>query len=121
LVGTLPVSLGSADWPTYSGVKVVEEFDRVQNMEGTPVPWSVRVTNSGEFVHAASWNGRIGSANTSHGCTNLSVADAEWFYKFSQLGDVVTYPDAQGPRMKVWDGLGDWNVPWTEWRAGGVF
>jgi lipoprotein-anchoring transpeptidase ErfK/SrfK len=117
---TLPVSLGSADFATYSGVKIVEEFDRVQNMEGTPVPWSVRVTNSGEFVHAASWNGRIGSANTSHGCTNLTTADAEWFFTFSRLGDVIVYPDASGARMNVWDGIGDWNVPWTVWLRGGT-
>jgi lipoprotein-anchoring transpeptidase ErfK/SrfK len=121
-VRTLPVSLGkdSPSTATMRGTKIVEEFDRVEDMGGTPVPWSVRVTNSGEFVHAAPWNSQIGRANLSHGCTNLSAADAKWFYRFSRLGDVVRYPNAPGRAMPVWDGLGDWNVSWPEWRAGGL-
>jgi len=118
---TLGVSLGKATTPTYQGTKVVMEFDRVQDMEGTPVPWSVRLTDSGEFVHAAPWNSEIGQANLSHGCTNLSTADAQWFYGFSQLGDIVQYPNAPGPTAQVWDGLGDWNVSWATWQAGGLF
>jgi lipoprotein-anchoring transpeptidase ErfK/SrfK len=115
----IAVSLGAAATPTYRGTKVVEEFDHVENMEGTPVYWSVRLTNSGEFVHAAPWNSQIGRANLSHGCTNLATADAQWFYRFSRLGDVVRYPDAPGPLMRASDGLGDWNVPWPRWRRGG--
>jgi lipoprotein-anchoring transpeptidase ErfK/SrfK len=118
---TLDVSLGKASTPTYRGTKVVMEFDRVQDMEGTPVPWSVRLTNSGEFVHAAPWNSQIGQANLSHGCTNLSTADAQWFYGFSRLGDIVQYPNAPGRTAQVWDGLGDWNVSWSTWQAGGLF
>jgi lipoprotein-anchoring transpeptidase ErfK/SrfK len=120
VVRTLGVSLGKASTPTYQGTKVLMEFDRIENMNGTPVPWSVRLTDSGEFVHAAPWNSRIGQANLSHGCTNLSPADAEWFYRFSLLGDVVVYPDAPGPTARVWDGLGDWNVSWATWSAGGL-
>lgn len=119
-VRTLPVSLGSADHPTYAGTKVVEEFDRYENMGGTEVPWSVRVTNSGEFLHEAAWNSNIGDLNTSHGCTNLRVGDAEWFYHFSLIGDLVKYPDAPGPTQQVWDGIGDWNVSWGEWQQGGL-
>jgi lipoprotein-anchoring transpeptidase ErfK/SrfK len=119
VVRRLPVSLGAAATPTYRGVKVVEEFDHVEDMEGTPVYWSVRMTNSGEFVHAAPWNSQIGRANLSHGCTNLSTVDAAWFYRFSRLGDVVLYPNAPGPVMNPTDGFGDWNVPWRQWRTGG--
>jgi lipoprotein-anchoring transpeptidase ErfK/SrfK len=106
-VRTPPVSLGDATNPTYRGTKVVEEFDRVEDMEGTPVAWSVRLTNSGEFVHAAPWNSEIGRENLSHGCTNLSTADAEWFYRFSRLGDVVRYPNAPGRLMQATDGSPD--------------
>jgi lipoprotein-anchoring transpeptidase ErfK/SrfK len=120
-----PVSLGKASTPTFSGVKVVMEKDRVQRMTGPgydlKVPWSVRITNSGEFVHAASWNGgNIGQRSTSHGCTNLNVADAQRFYGFAQVGDVTVYTHTGGPTMPSWDGYGDWNVPWTTWQSGGA-
>lgn len=124
-----PVSLGAADHPTYRGTKIVMEKDRVQEMKSSPgepfydlnVPWSVRLTNSGEFAHSASWNGgNIGVRSTSHGCTNLNVAAAKQYYTFAQIGDVFTYTDTGGPVMPSWDGYGDWNVPWIAWRAGGL-
>src|SRR5262249_55768054 len=91
-----PVSLGNASTPTFGGVKVVMEKDKVAHMAGpgydAQVPWSVRITNSGEFIHAASWNGgNIGQRSTSHGCTNLREADAQNFFSFAQLGDVASY------------------------------
>jgi hypothetical protein len=42
--------------------------------------------------------------------SGLHTADAEWFYQFSQIGDVVQYVNTDGSRMPSWDGLGDWNV-----------
>jgi lipoprotein-anchoring transpeptidase ErfK/SrfK len=124
-VFSFPVSLGKASTPTFSGVKVVMEKDRVQRMTGPGydlrVPWSVRITNSGEFIHAASWNGgNIGQRSTSHGCTNLTAADAQRFYSFAQIGDVAIYTHTGGPTMPSWDGYGDWNVPWSTWQAGGL-
>jgi lipoprotein-anchoring transpeptidase ErfK/SrfK len=128
-VFNFPVSLGKASTPTFSGVKVLMEKDQVQRMVGTTpgdtydeeVPWSVRLTNSGEFIHAASWNGgNIGQRSTSHGCTNLNEADAQHFFDFAQIGDVAIYTNTGGPTMPSWDGYGDWNLPWTTWQAGGL-
>jgi hypothetical protein len=87
---------------------------------GDPVPWSVRVTASGEYVHAAAWNTHIGVRSTSNGCTNLKPADGQWFYNFSQLGDVVKYVNTDGKPMNPLDGLGDWNIPWLQWAQGGL-
>jgi lipoprotein-anchoring transpeptidase ErfK/SrfK len=124
LVKNIKVSLGKASTPTTSGIKVVMERNLVEHMTGPgyseDVPWSVRITNSGEFVHAAKWNKHIGVQSTSHGCTNLGTTDAIWFYKFSREGDVVTYPNAPGKVMPSWDGFGDWNVSWSIWSAGGA-
>ena len=141
VVHRMPVSLGEGDHPTYRGVKVVMQKGEdvpgtnrkrpqgavrmVSNAPGDQydllVPWSVRVTNSGEYIHSASWNtGNIGSRNTSHGCTNLDVGAAEWFYKFSHVGDIVRYPNASGPKMPSWDGWGWWNLPWSVWSQGGL-
>ena len=135
-VKTVKVSLGKASTPTYTGVKVVmqkgEQDPKTGKLKpnGTvqmvgpgynePVQWSVRVTASGEYVHAAPWNSQIGQTSTSNGCTNLSVADAKWFYNFSLIGDVVQYANTTGTKMPSWDGYGDWNISWPQWQQGGL-
>lgn len=124
-----PVSLGKATTPTFTGTKVVMERNRIKRMIGTTpgdlydlqVPWSVRITNSGEFIHAASWNGgNIGQRSTSNGCTNLNVTAAQEYFNFAQIGDVALYTNTGGGPMPVWDGYGDWNTPWATWRRGGA-
>jgi len=124
-----PVSLGKASTPTFSGVKVVMEKNAVKEMINTTpgeaydikVPWSVRITNSGEFIHSAAWNGgNIGSRSTSHGCTNLNVSDAQNFFNFAQIGDVTEYTNTGGATMPSWDGYGDWNLSWATWSGGGL-
>jgi lipoprotein-anchoring transpeptidase ErfK/SrfK len=124
-----PVSLGKASTPTFNGTKVIMERDKVERMVGTTpgdeydleVPWSCRLTNSGEFIHAASWNGgNIGQRSTSNGCTNLNVDAAQEFFNFAQIGDVAIYQNTGGGAMPVWDGYGDWNLLWSEWQTGGA-
>lgn len=124
-VYSYPVSLGKASTPTFSGTKIVMEKDKVQRMVGPgydeKVPWSVRVTNSGEFIHSASWNGgNIGQRSTSHGCTNLTTKDAQQYFGFAHIGDVAVYTNTGGPTMPNWDGYGDWNLSWHTWQAGGT-
>jgi lipoprotein-anchoring transpeptidase ErfK/SrfK len=125
LYGTFPVSLGAANTPTLLGTKVIMEKDRNERMIGPGydeiVPWSLRLTNSGEFLHSAPWNVRnIGHRSTSNGCTNLLPANAEQLFNYLQIGDPVTYTNVAGAVMPVWDGFGDWNVPWSAWTAGGL-
>lgn len=140
-VRTLPTSCGKAKTPTFVGTKIV--MQKGENRPGSTklravgavrmtstnpadpydliVPWSVRLTASGEYAHAASWNGgNIGVRSTSNGCTNLNVNAARWFYNFSQIGDVVTYRNTGGQVMPSWDGFGDWNLPWAAWTEGGL-
>jgi lipoprotein-anchoring transpeptidase ErfK/SrfK len=129
-VKTLEVSLGKATTPTYLGTAVVMAKSNPEEMKSDPgetpaydieVPWSVRVTNSGEFIHDASWNGSIGSANLSHGCTNLNPGDAEWYFGFAQIGDPVTWTNTgTGTVIPVGDGWGDWNADWATWSQGGL-
>jgi lipoprotein-anchoring transpeptidase ErfK/SrfK len=85
------------------------------------VKWTQRLTYGGEYLHSAPWNvGNIGRFDSSNGCTNLRPADAQRLYNFLGIGDVVIYPNANGPRMQLGMGYGDWNVPWTQWLTGGV-
>ena len=128
-VRTMPVSTGSAQYPTHSGIHVVNEKSPSVVMDsatvGIPrnspdgyletVLWDVRISNSGEFVHSAPWSvGDQGNSNVSHGCVNAAPADAEWFFNFSQIGDVVQVintPLALQPD----NGYGDWQIPWEQW------
>jgi lipoprotein-anchoring transpeptidase ErfK/SrfK len=129
-VRTLRVSLGKSTTPTYAGTAVVMAKDNPQHMVSAPgevpaysieVPWSVRVTYDGEFIHDAYWNGQIGQQNLSHGCTNLIPADAKWYYSWSLIGDPVTWVHTgTSAVVPVTDGWGDWNLAWKAWEAGGL-
>jgi lipoprotein-anchoring transpeptidase ErfK/SrfK len=128
----LPVSTGRERYPTTNGVHFVLEKTPVKLMDsatvGIPrsspggyyqrVAWSVRISNSGEFVHAAPWStGSQGRANVSHGCVNLSTANAAWFYRLTRRGDVVEVrgsPKRPGGSF----GVADWNMSWSRWLAG---
>ncbi|WP_369797909.1 Ig-like domain-containing protein [Nocardia sp. BMG111209] len=79
----------------------------------------LRISNDGEFVHSAPWSvNQQGSSNVSHGCVNLSPANAQWFYDHFGIGDVVEIVNSGGPTLPVWDTYGDWEVPWDVWQAG---
>lgn len=129
LVRVLKVSLGAAKTPTFLGTAVVISKSNPQLMQSTPgeayyrieVPWSVRVTYDGEFLHDAYWNDQLGQVNLSHGCTNLSPADAQWYYSWSRVGDPVTWVNTGTSKvLPVEDGYGDWNLSWTAYSAGGL-
>jgi hypothetical protein len=47
-------------------------------------------------------------------------AVAKKLFGFLEIGDVVNYPNANGPAMQLGQGYGDWNVPWTTWLTGGA-
>jgi lipoprotein-anchoring transpeptidase ErfK/SrfK len=125
-IGSFPVSLGAADTPTRSGVKVIMEKGASICMHGPGysecgVKYTQRLTYDGEYLHAAPWNlGNIGRADSSNGCTNMTTADAQKLYGILIIGDVVLYPNANGGKMQLGQGYGDWNVPWTQWQTGGL-
>jgi len=126
---TMDVSTGRDRYPTDSGTHVVSEKSPKITMDsatvGIPrgsadgyyetVDWDVRISNSGEFVHSAPWSvDDQGHNNVSHGCVNLSPADAEWFYSFTAPGDVVKVVGTP-KQLAPTNGFGDWNVAWSDW------
>lgn len=129
LYRTFKISLGAAQTPTYLGTAVVMSKSNPQLMTSSPgeayyrieVPWSVRVTYDGEFLHDAYWNGQLGQANLSHGCTNMSPAAAEWYYNWSQIGDPVSWTYTGTSKvLPVDDGWGDWNLTFAQYQQGGL-
>jgi lipoprotein-anchoring transpeptidase ErfK/SrfK len=127
LLGEFPVSLGASRTPTSHGIKVIMEKGRSICMSGPGysecgVKYTQRLTYSGEYLHSAPWNvGNIKRGiDSSNGCTNLLPDEAKRLYGILEVGDVVEYPNAPGPAMRMGDGYGDWNVSWDVWRTGGV-
>ncbi|MBI3685904.1 MAG: L,D-transpeptidase [Actinobacteria bacterium] len=141
-VRKVPVSLGrggsvtingrTIDFWTRSGPHVVLEKYQVREMKsesyGIPkdsplgydekIPLAVRISGAGEFIHAASWSvADQGQRNVSHGCVNISPSNAQWFFDTFRYGDIV---DVRGTPYKlgITDGLGDWNLSWTDWVKG---
>lgn len=133
LVKTMKISLGSPQFPTHTGTHVISDKQPSVVMDsatygvmpGQPgyyketVLLDERISNDGEFVHSAPWSvGQQGTDNVSHGCVNLSPADAQWFYDHFGVGDVVEVANSGGPALPVWDRWGDWALPWEQWQAG---
>ncbi|MBB2943653.1 lipoprotein-anchoring transpeptidase ErfK/SrfK [Actinoplanes lutulentus] len=78
------------------------------------IEFCTRISYSGEYLHAAPWNGSLGRANLSHGCINLSTADAKWVYNNFRVGDIVDVKNT--PReLPIWNGLGDWTVSFDKY------
>ncbi|MGV9412478.1 L,D-transpeptidase [Nocardia sp. NPDC003693] len=133
VVRTMPTSMGKNSTPTDNGIYIVaDRHDKiimdsstygvaVNSPDGykTPVDWATRISYSGIFFHSAPWSvGAQGSSNTSHGCLNLSPENARWVYDNAKRGDITIVKNTVGGTLSGVDGLGDWNIPWEQWKAG---
>ncbi|GAA2737191.1 L,D-transpeptidase [Actinocorallia aurantiaca] len=130
------ISAGKATerkYTTTSGIHVTMEKKNPETMispgikEGEPgyykeiVPYAVRISYSGEYVHSAPWSvGSQGRANVSHGCVNAPPAFAQWYYNQSKWGDIV---DVTGTdrELEFDNGYGYWQKPWKDWVTGSAF
>lgn len=70
------------------------EADRSDRYYLQGVPWSMYFDESRAF-HGEYWHDHLGY-QSSHGCANLSFADAEWLYNWAELGDWVYVWDPSG-------------------------
>ena len=133
VVKTMPISMGKDSTPTNNGTFIIgDRYQRLimdSSTYGVPtnspdgyrleVDWATQMSFSGIYVHSAPWSvGAQGSANTSHGCLNVSPENAKWFYNNTKRGDVVEVQGTVGSVLSGVEGLGDWNIPWSQWKAG---
>jgi lipoprotein-anchoring transpeptidase ErfK/SrfK len=130
-IRTMPITTGKPGFETRSGIKVILSKERSRIMDaasggtsrGDPeyyrvlAEYAMRVTPSGEFLHAAPWSvGSQGRANVSHGCVGMSISNAEWLYERSMVGDVVEVTGT--PReQNLGNGITIWNESWDDWLS----
>ncbi len=107
-----PISTGRPGKDTPNGTYLTIEKGNPVLMKGPgyriEVPWSVRFTWTGDYLHDAYWSvGQQGFVNVSHGCVNMRPADAKFYYKMEVPGDPVTVTGSPKP--------GTWDNGWTHW------
>jgi lipoprotein-anchoring transpeptidase ErfK/SrfK len=133
VIKTMPISMGKNKTPTPNGTYIIgDRYPRLimdSSTYGVPtnspegyrleVDWATQMSYSGIYVHSAPWSvGSQGSENVSHGCLNVSPDNAQWFYNNTKRGDVVQVRGTVGSVLSGYEGLGDWNIPWSQWKAG---
>lgn len=133
VIKTMPISMGKNSTPTSNGTYIVgDRFSHMimdsstygvpsnsPNGYRTEVDWATQMSYSGIYVHSAPWSvGAQGYSNTSHGCLNVSPSNAQWFYNNTKRGDIVEVINTVGSTLSGTEGLGDWNIPWEQWKAG---
>ncbi len=132
VVKTIPISSGRDKYPTMSGKHLVlgksQKVVMDSRTNGIPLDspdgyledvfWDVQISSTGEYVHAAPWSvSSQGRSNVSHGCINVSVDNATWFFGFSQRGDIVEVTGtARPPNDDI--AMVDWKLPYDQWQQG---
>ncbi len=112
LLYTWPISTGRPGDDTPNGTYLTIDKANPVLMTGPgyslEVPWSVRFTWSGDYLHDAYWSvGEQGFTNVSHGCVNMPPADAQTYYQMENPGDPVMITGS--PLAGTWDN------GWTMW------
>ncbi|MEU7646912.1 L,D-transpeptidase [Streptomyces huasconensis] len=132
-VRSLPMSAGTpgGEKASWGGTSVLMSKEGTINMRSETVglsgsdsynkmvAYSMRLTWSGMYAHAAPWNvAYFGNTNHSSGCVGMSTGDAGWLYREAQVGDPfeVTGSGSKGT-PDPGNGYGEWNLSWSQWQA----
>ncbi|AZM56559.1 hypothetical protein DMA15_31550 [Streptomyces sp. WAC 01529] len=132
-VRSLPMSAGTpgGEKASWGGTSVLMSKEGTINMRSETVgltgsnsydkmvDYSMRLTWSGMYAHAAPWNASyFGNTNHSSGCVGMSTGDAGWLYGQVQIGDPfeVTGSGSKGT-PEPGNGYGEWNLDWSDWQT----
>jgi lipoprotein-anchoring transpeptidase ErfK/SrfK len=133
VIKVIPVSTGRPGplTETRSGTKVIIRKEGRVTMDSTTIgipkgkpgyyrevtDWNLRVTWTGEYLHSAPWSvAAQGNSNVSHGCVNMSPANAKWMFENSKVGDVVNFVGSSRPFLPT-EGIGVWQYSFAKWQA----
>ncbi|MFE7516190.1 Ig-like domain-containing protein [Streptomyces sp. NPDC057540] len=130
-VRTIPVSGGTpgGDKRSWRGTAVLMAKEGTINMNSETVglgnaydkdvDYSMRLTWSGMYAHAAPWNAPyFGKANKSSGCIGMSNEDAASFYASVNVGDPFEIKGRETKGIVAeGNGYGAWNLSWEQWKT----
>ncbi len=127
-VADYPASYGLDSDPgrgTHSGTHVVMSKSPVYYMsnpkyhyKNVEARWAVRMSDNGEFIHSAPWSvAQQGRYNVSHGCINLSPANARTIFDAVLTGDAVEIVGSSRQLGPMDGDYYDWTIPWASWTA----
>ncbi len=116
---------GDPNLITRPGIHVVNEFFETKLMNNPrygysnqPEKWAVRISNNGEFIHANPNSADAqGNTNVTHGCVNLSLADADAYFHSAIWGDPV---EVSGTTVNLGPEDGEiyiWAMPYDQWQT----
>ncbi|MBB5937367.1 L,D-transpeptidase [Streptomyces zagrosensis] len=130
-VQSIPVSGGTpgGEKASWRGTTVLMSKEGTINMNSETVglgntydkmvDYSMRLSWSGTYAHAAPWNTAFfGNTNHSSGCIGMSNAHAASLYGAVRVGDPF---EIKGQETKGLiapnNGFGEWNLSWGDWQA----
>ncbi|MFD8205312.1 Ig-like domain-containing protein [Streptomyces sp. NPDC059695] len=130
-VRTIPVSGGTpgGDKRSWRGTAVLMAKEGTINMNSETVglgdaydkdvDYSMRLTWSGMYAHAAPWNAPyFGKANKSSGCIGMSNENAASFYASVNVGDPFEIKGRETKGIVAeGNGYGAWNLSWEQWKT----
>ena len=130
-VATYDASYGSGDLigdpnrVTRSGIHVVTDMQETTKMSNPAYGytnitehWAVRISDNGEFIHQN--QGTVddqGVVNVSHGCINLSAANAQAYFQTAMIGDPVEVTGTSVELSPADGDIYDWTYSWDQWKA----
>jgi lipoprotein-anchoring transpeptidase ErfK/SrfK len=122
LMGSWAISTGMPGDDTANGTYLTIEKGNPTRMKGNGydvlVPFAVRFTWSGNYIHDAYWSvAQQGFTNVSHGCVNVSPAHSQVYFNLAVPGDPVTVTGS--PVSGAWDdGWTAWFLSWKHLLKG---
>lgn len=118
--------VGDRNLVTRSGIHVVTSKHAVYEMNNPDYGytdakefWAVRISNNGEFLHnnpgTSSW--QLANSHVTHGCINMSWADAKAYFESAMYGDPVEITGTSIQLSRQDGDIYDWTIPWAEWQT----
>lgn len=94
LVGDIPISSGTAKYPSPRGTFSVLKKIPIKHYIGPGynlpnTKWNLQFYG-GYYIHGAYWHNDFGIRPRSHGCINVSYRDMPQLYEFAKIGTKVT-------------------------------